>query len=827
MKTIERAITKIRREVTTESFAELLAALRTSTDESVFRLFALQFLGLSDGELAACLHGVAQNPAFILLHLPHTELGQNLQNLGQDLGKELGQKTADALTNLLRTHASLTEVYLTEALSSQQLPAALKALSENRHTSIETLWLPQNNIGDEAVQALADLLQTNTSLTTVFLDDKQLSDQQLASIINALAKNARSAITSFTGPEHPEPGFSFFGNQMGPETIKAFANLLQTNKSLEMIDCYDWELLDEQLAFIITALSNNRNTLVKWLTFGKIFGKKSVKAFADLLRTNRSLTHFDLSAELLDDHFASIITALSENPNTSIIHFDGHISGEKSFKAFVHLLRTNRSLNFWKASGLSDQQLASAIRALSENPYTSITSFRFDNLGSDFDSIPSFRFGKLGEEALQAFESLLKTSKSLFDIDLSDVELSDQRLATLLRGLSQNLHTSVTKLKLTGKNMGDDSVKALRDLLRTNQTLTTVDLGGIDLEKKLSDQQFASVITAISDNPNTAIIKFYFFPRMLKQLGEHTFKALEHLLQTNQSLLTINLGVMGLSCHQLATLLLGLSRNRETNITELNLEKAKTDDESVKALVDLLSINKSFTTVNLSHLKLSGQQLALVIKAVIDNPNIPITKLFLWENGDKESDEALRTLLKTKSLTTFDVYNMGLSDQRLSTILLGLSENPHPSVTSLVLPAGNEVGPQSTALLIEILRTNTTITSIKLPEYNAEIWRPLLRNIKIQNRVTENTALVAGSISCIRANQGQQAFLQNAIIQLMPCITTLAGLTNPGRVNMRAIFDSREEPKLENLLLTQFNQQNEVREKAQEENTPIRPSNNK
>jgi hypothetical protein len=61
----------------------------------------------------------------------------------------------------------------------------------------------------------------------------------------------------------------------------------------------------------------------------------------------------------------------------------------------------------------------------------------------------------------------------------------------------------------------------------------------------------------------------------------------------------------------------------------------------------------------------------------------------------------------------------------------------------------------------------------------------------------------------------------------MPCITTLAGLTNPGRVNMRAIFDSREEPKLENLLLTQFNQQNEVREKAQEENTPIRPSNNK
>ena len=102
-----------------------------------------------------------------------------------------------------------------DLLQSKQLSEALK-----ENTSLISISLISNKIGDDGVKALAEALKENTSLTSIVIVDNNITDDGMKALAEALKEN--TSIQSI----------SLFANNITNDGVKALAEALKENTSI-------------------------------------------------------------------------------------------------------------------------------------------------------------------------------------------------------------------------------------------------------------------------------------------------------------------------------------------------------------------------------------------------------------------------------------------------------------------------------------------------------------------------------------------------------------------------------------------------------------------
>jgi hypothetical protein len=120
----------------------------------------------------------------------------------------------------------------------------LTSTTENNAT-LTTLFLGNNNIGDEGARALAAALDNNATLTRLDLDGNNIGAEGARALAAALDKNA-TLTTLFLG-----------NNNIGDEGARALAAALDTNHTLQVLDL-GHDLYDDGVTADITNLVADR-----------------------------------------------------------------------------------------------------------------------------------------------------------------------------------------------------------------------------------------------------------------------------------------------------------------------------------------------------------------------------------------------------------------------------------------------------------------------------------------------------------------------------------------------------------------------------------------
>ncbi|KAL0240006.1 hypothetical protein GEMRC1_010114 [Eukaryota sp. GEM-RC1] len=104
------------------------------------------------------------------------------------------------------------------------------------------------------------------------------------------------------------------------------------------------------------------------------------------------------------------------------------------------------------------------------------------------------------DEALAVLCDLIKTSSKLTCLDLSYCSLSDEDFLSIIDSLHLNSALYIKEIRFEGNSFGDESAKALAELLKFNATISKIDLWGnsIGNEGALAFSKILSLNSTIS-----------------------------------------------------------------------------------------------------------------------------------------------------------------------------------------------------------------------------------------------------------------------------------------------------------------------------------------
>src|SRR3989338_7250322 len=168
----------------------------------------------------------------------------------------------------------------TMAASHNRLDEAILGLSHN-DTTLTTLFLRNNQVGDEEAGWLAEALATNSTLTTLDLRMNQVGDEGTRRLAEALTIN--SSLTTL----------NLRGNQVGDEGIVWLAEALATNSTLTILQLCDNQVGNEGAGRLAEALITNSTLTTLNLSLNDV-GAEGAWQLAEALASNSSLTtvHF-------------------------------------------------------------------------------------------------------------------------------------------------------------------------------------------------------------------------------------------------------------------------------------------------------------------------------------------------------------------------------------------------------------------------------------------------------------------------------------------------------------------------------------------------------
>jgi Ran GTPase-activating protein (RanGAP) involved in mRNA processing and transport len=170
-------------------------------------------------------------------------------------------------------------------------------------TSVTSIYLSGNAIGDEGASALADALMVNTSVTSIDLSSNQISDMGASALADALKVNR--LVTSI----------NLAGNGIGAEGAFALADALKENTS-------------------VTTINLGSNGI----------GAEGASALADALKVNTSLTSINLDYKQIGTEASALADALAVNTSVAIFVLHGNGIDAATDTVVKELLARNERL---------------------------------------------------------------------------------------------------------------------------------------------------------------------------------------------------------------------------------------------------------------------------------------------------------------------------------------------------------------------------------------------------------------------------------------------------------------------------------------------------
>ncbi|KAG0077399.1 hypothetical protein BGZ93_003712, partial [Podila epicladia] len=157
---------------------------------------------------------------------------------------------AQALSEALKTNSTLVTLELRGNMlgddGAQALSEALKA-----NSSLATLDLRDNEIGSNGAQALSEALKANSTMTTLKLGNNEIGDNGALALSEALKTN--STLTTL----------DLGSNSIGPDGAKALSEALKTNSTMATVELRGNKIGDDGAQALSEALKTNINLTVQ------------------------------------------------------------------------------------------------------------------------------------------------------------------------------------------------------------------------------------------------------------------------------------------------------------------------------------------------------------------------------------------------------------------------------------------------------------------------------------------------------------------------------------------------------------------------------------
>ena len=239
----------------------------------------------------------------------------------------------------------------------------------------------------------------------------------------------------------------------------------------------DLELIFKNLREALTSLSLTYGMRNVGMDYDRsLFGMKlsDCRLMAKALESSETLTHLDLSNNLLDDDKVRMVCSGLVD-NISVIHLDlsKNKIADRGARAISKLLDSRSCITFLD---LSDNQIhaeggKSMARALREN--RSLLSL-------------SLRLNRIGDDAGRSLCDALRNSSTLERLNLSANSLGSQTATSLATQLRFN--QSLKYLDISCNNFGVEGGKSLKEALEEGTNLHKLDLRlcGLDEDLELS-----------------------------------------------------------------------------------------------------------------------------------------------------------------------------------------------------------------------------------------------------------------------------------------------------------------------------------------------------
>ncbi|XP_044178924.1 NLR family CARD domain-containing protein 3-like [Acropora millepora] len=505
------------------------------------------------------------------------------------------------------------------------------------NTSLTSLHLGLNSIGDEGANSLSEALRVNTSLTSLDLDDNSIGKEGAYSLSEALRVN-----TSLTSLDLSK-------NSIGVEGASSLSQTLRVNTSLTSLRLY-WNSIGDDGASSLSEALRVNTSLTSLDLHGNSIGDEGASSLSGALRVNTSLTSLNLGQNSIGDEGASSVSeALRVNTSLTSLNLSENSIGVEGGSSLSEALRVNTSLTslYLCVNSIGVEGASSFSETLRVN--TSLTSLYLIK-------------NSIGVEGASCLSEALRVNTSLTSLDLSENSIGDEGASSLSEALRVN--TSLTSLYLARNSIGVEGASSLSEALRVNTSLTSLHLGS----NSIGDEGASSLSEALRVNTSLTSLDL-----LVNSIGVEGASSLSQTLRVNTSLTSLRLYENSICDDGASSLSEALRVN--TSLTSLNLGRNSIGDEGASSVSEALRVNTSLTSLNLSENSIGVEGGSSLSEALRVNTSLTSLNLCYNSIGDKGASSLSGALRVNTSLTSLHLGQNSIGDEGTSSLSEALKVN--------------------------------------------------------------------------------------------------------------------------------------------------------
>jgi len=264
---------------------------------------------LEDGRLDLCKQDLGPAGCRMVTEALATNTTITSLLLGTD---GIGDEGAADVARLIERNATLEIVYLgCNKIGKDGVTVLAETLTQNR--SVQGLWLKRNPVGPTGAKALAAMLQHNRTLRTLDLVNTYPGHDGLAALVDVLIHENRTVERLYLG-----------GNEIDAADALLLADLLRANPVIKALMLSVNRLGDPGARILADALREN-TTLAELGLASNAITSKGASALFEAAQSHPTLTHLDFSC----------------SPSTHILGADANMLGDSGAEAAANFLVCN------------------------------------------------------------------------------------------------------------------------------------------------------------------------------------------------------------------------------------------------------------------------------------------------------------------------------------------------------------------------------------------------------------------------------------------------------------------------------------------------------
>ena len=279
----------------------------------------------------------------------------------------------------------------------------------------------------QRIENLIIAIRDNTSLTSLILNNNDITDDQAIRILDGIQNNRNLKILNLNK------------NKIEAEGAKAIAETIKRNPNLQTFDISSNNIKDDGARAIAEAINENRT--LELLNFSNTqIGDLGARDIAEAIKQNPNLQTFDISSNNIgDDGARAIAEAIKQNPNLTSLNLSYNQIGAQGARAIAEVIEQNPNLTSLDLSNnnIGDDGARAIAEAIKQNP--NLTSLNLSN-------------NNIGPKGARAIAEAIKQNTNLTSLNMDDNKLGDEGASFLAGGISIN--KDLINLSLSKNNIG-------------------------------------------------------------------------------------------------------------------------------------------------------------------------------------------------------------------------------------------------------------------------------------------------------------------------------------------------------------------------------------